>query len=129
MKFSIATLILAATSSVSAATVDGTAGLAARERIPQPAYDAETDWMKEMGKCRIYKDRNVNKNQFMELCEPKCGKLKEIAKDGKTHSVTCFSKETKTWTDPEKHDYVEGDCKCDLPIVNWAGETFVSARE
>ncbi|KAK8136021.1 hypothetical protein PG984_003961 [Apiospora sp. TS-2023a] len=131
MKFSAATLFLAATSSVSAANVardDGTfTGLVARENMPQQAYDLETNWMKEQGKCRIYKQLNVNKNQFMELCEPKCGKLKEIAKDGKTHSVTCFSRDTKTWTDPEKHDYVEGDCKCDLPIVNWAGENFVAA--
>ncbi|KAK8134133.1 Chitotriosidase-1 [Apiospora sp. TS-2023a] len=107
MKFTIATLLLAAVASVSGAAIkmeerssSDSSSLEARANMSQKDYDQETGVLKDRGLCRSYKGNAPGYSDFKDVCAP---------------------------NDPKGKSYTLGQCMCNLPIINWAGDTFVAA--
>lgn len=127
MKFSVATLFLATLSSVSGAAVSVRDAKSDKQRD----YDNETQVLKDRGLCRSYKGAAPSYSKFTDLCEPKCGDARKIVEQtNKSYSVSCAITGTTTqptFTDPEGKSYQLGECFCNLPIVNWIGDTFVAS--
>ncbi|KAK7948432.1 Chitotriosidase-1 [Apiospora aurea] len=136
MKFTIATLFLAAAASVSGAAInmeERSSSLEARGNTSQKDYDQETGVLKDRGLCRSYKGPIPGYSDYKAICAPKCGDQKALMdkanKTGKTQSVGCVMTTQKPpyFNDPKGKSYTIGECMCNLPIVNWAGDTFVAA--
>ncbi|KAK7977742.1 Chitotriosidase-1 [Apiospora saccharicola] len=136
MKFTITTLLLAAVASVSGAAIsmeERSSSLEARANMSQKDYDQETGVLKDRGLCRSYKGNAPGYSDFKDVCAPKCGDQKSLmAKantSGKTQSVSCVmtTKAPPYFSDPKGKSYTLGQCMCNLPIINWAGDTFVAA--
>ncbi|KAK8006597.1 Chitotriosidase-1 [Apiospora marii] len=136
MKFAITTLLLAAVASVSGASIsreERSSSLEARANTSQQDFDQEDEVLKERGLCRSYKGEVPAYSDWKDLCAPKCGDQKALmAKanaSGKTQSVSCLmnTKAPPYYNDPQGKSYTLGQCMCNLPIVNWAGDTFVAA--
>ncbi|KAK8130034.1 hypothetical protein PG999_002414 [Apiospora kogelbergensis] len=96
MKFTIATLLLAAVSTVSGAAInpeDRSSSLDKRGNVSQKEFDQETKVLKDRGLCRSYKGTVPAYSDWKDLCAPKCGDQKalmEKAKTQGTQSVTCI---------------------------------------
>ncbi|KAK8086810.1 hypothetical protein PG994_001784 [Apiospora phragmitis] len=121
MKFTIATLFLAAVASVSGAAINmeerSSSSLEERgSNMSQKDYDRETGVLKERGLCRSYKGDIPGYSDYKKLCAPKCGDQKAL-----------MAKANKSGKVQSGKSYTLGECKCNLPLVNWAGETFVAS--
>ncbi|CAJ2502446.1 Uu.00g098400.m01.CDS01 [Anthostomella pinea] len=127
MKTSAVTLFLATAGYVSAAAI-----ITPRQDA-QADYDRETDDLKSRGLCRAYKGAEPSYSHWQDFCDPVCAGAKGIAaqNDG-TFSETCdASQATASPYFPDPTDdgltYTFGTCKCNMPIINWAGDAFVAA--
>ncbi|KAK6824994.1 hypothetical protein PG995_015413 [Apiospora arundinis] len=135
MKFTIATLLLAAVSSVSGAAINVEErgnNLEVRGKMSQGDYDRETQVLKDRGLCRSYKGASPGYSDFKQLCAPKCGDQKTLLEKSKTQgsqSVTCImsTKAPPYFTDPQGKSYTLAECKCNLPEIKFIGETFVAS--
>ncbi|KAK9422516.1 hypothetical protein SUNI508_00379 [Seiridium unicorne] len=129
MKFSTITTILATTGSVSAAVMK----VRDDKTQDQKDYDTQTKSLESDGLCRFYKGTAPEYSKYTDMCDPKCGDARKIAlQDNKTFSVTCSASSPTgtTWSsDPydKSLQFTLGQCLCNLPIVNFVGETFVEA--
>jgi hypothetical protein len=126
MKFLNAITIFATAGSVSAAT------LRRRDQKSdaQRDYDLQTKDLENRGLCRFYKGATTPVySKFEDMCDPKCGDAKKIAVDnGKTFSVTCSASQSTAvpwFSDPGQ--FTLGQCLCNLPLINFIGETFVAS--
>ncbi|KAH6655792.1 hypothetical protein BKA67DRAFT_249643 [Truncatella angustata] len=128
MKFSAFTTILATAGSVSAAAIKGRDDKSDAQRD----YDLQTEDLKQSGLCRFYKGDQPEYSKYQDLCEPKCGEARKLAiDDGKTFSVSCSASQATAvpwFQDPQGNgEFTLGQCLCNLPIVNFVGETFVAS--
>lgn len=129
MRFTSAALLLASAASLASAAA------------VQPRYTKEEEWrdynlmtesLKEDGLCRTYPQRQEpSYSSWADMCEPTCADARALAqKDGdKIFSVSCLAAgaHLETLHDPEGAGYHLGECKCNLPVVNWVGEAVVEA--
>lgn len=129
MRFASATLLLA-----------GAASLAWAAAV-QPRYTEAEKWrdyklmtasLQEDGLCRTYPQREEpSYSSWAAMCEPTCADARALAKTrgDAVFSVSCLATGVRleTLRDPAGAAYHLGECKCNLPVVNWVGEAVVEA--
>lgn len=117
MKFSTAAALFPLTASALVARQNG-----------WPAYDAETDVLKEDGLCRAYKTLDPPPEASgLEMCDDLCAPAREITSDDAIFSISCIAtgQAMPEFPDPSGARYNIGECKCNHPLINWVAEAVI----
>lgn len=129
MRFTAAALLLASAASLASAA-------AVQRRYSEEEqwrdYDLMTESLQEDGLCRTYPQREEpSYASWADMCEPTCADARALAaSDGDgIFSVSCLATgaHLETLHDPAGAAYHLGECRCNLPVVNWVGAAVVEA--
>ncbi|KAK6076935.1 hypothetical protein SCUP234_07004 [Seiridium cupressi] len=125
MKFSVATLFLSTIGSTSAAALKP-------RQESMSDYESTTVSLRQQGLCRTYEGIEPSYSKLEDYCGPLCDEANSVIDKSKgATSMTCLAAAgvagIEYQTDPKGKQYAVGECLCNLPVVNWAADSFAAA--